>query len=159
MVLILPKLACCQGCSGIGMKCSWNLRKCLVPQQYISCWLRFIALQTFLSAEKSTCWSNLIWAGGSSNGRTRIMIQICRMLLSVGLVVTVAAVSFEAFNRFKSLKRRAKYLHIKTPQCIFTVSTLGSAMPSSATCIFLVGCGLLHCKHSCRPKKAPVGQI
>ena len=29
------------------------VQQCLAPQQYVSCWLRFIALQTFLSSEKA----------------------------------------------------------------------------------------------------------
>ena len=80
-------------------------------------------IANILVIRKSTRWSNQMWAGGSSNGRTRIMFKsfwdasVCR---SIG---AVAAVLFQAFNRFKSLKRCAKYLHIKTPQCILTVFT------------------------------------
>ena len=99
------------------------VQQCLAPQQYVSCWLRFIALQTFLSSEKAPVGQIRCGPVGRQTAAQESCSNHFGMLLSVGLVVAVAAVLFQAFYRFKSLKRCAKYLHIKTPQCILTVFT------------------------------------
>ena len=100
------------------------VQQCLAPQQYVSCWLRCIALQTFLSSEKAPVGQISCGPSGSSNGRTRIMFKsfwdasVCRSS-GCGCCCVVSGI----LTVFKSLKRCAKYLHIKTPQCILTVFT------------------------------------
>ena len=74
------------------------VQQCLAPQQYVSCWLRSNCIANILVARICTHWSNQMWAGGSSNGRTRIMFKSFRMLLSVGLLVRLLLCCFRHFT-------------------------------------------------------------
>ena len=75
------------------------VQQCLAPQQYVSCWLRFIALQTFLSSEKAPVGQIRCGPVGRQTAAQESCSNHFGMLLSVGLVVAVAAVSFFQFPK------------------------------------------------------------
>ena len=75
------------------------VQQCLAPQQYVSCWLRFIALQTFLSSEKAPVGQIRCGPVGRQTAAQESCSNHFGMLLSVGLVVAVAAVSFFNFPK------------------------------------------------------------
>ena len=75
------------------------VQQCLAPQQYVSCWLRFIALQTFLSSEKAPGGQIRCGPVGRQTAAQESCSNHFRMLLSVGLVVAVATVSFFQFSQ------------------------------------------------------------
>ena len=75
------------------------VQQCLAPQQYVSCWLRFIALQTFLSSEKAPVGQIRCGPVGRQTAAQESCSNHFGMLLSVGLVVAVAAVSFFSISQ------------------------------------------------------------
>ena len=98
-------------------------------------------IANILVVRKSTRWSNQMWAGGSSNGRTRIMFKSFRMLLSVGLLVRLLLCCFRHFTASR-VCQDVQSICIPKPLNAFWQSlhifTLCSAMPSSATVCFVL---------------------